>query len=178
MRHFISRKGLVHLLPLAFIVIALLANSLTRAEATPVELRQAHPTLTIDPPSLVIKVGQNASARVTLLGSPTAYGLVCFSTEGFPTSGFITSMDPECVSPGPSKVINSTLSVEATPAAAPQSFNAFVVASGGNWSANAPIDVTVTPAMPVWIPWSIILAFILLLTGPTLVKRMRRKLRS
>jgi hypothetical protein len=53
-----------------------------------------------------------------------------------------------------------------------------VVASGGNWSANAPIDVTVTPAMPVWIPWSIILAFILLLTGPTLVKRMRRKLRS
>ena len=175
MRHFVLRKRLVHLLALAFIVIVLVASILSRAEANPVELRQAQPTLTIDPSSLMIKVGQNASARVTLLGSPTAYGLVCFSVEGLPTSGFITSLDPECVSSEPSKVINSTLSVEATPAAAPQSFSVFVVASSATWIERAQLAITVVPAMPAWIPWAIIAAFILVLISPILVGKKRRK---
>lgn len=175
MYHFFSRKRLVHSLPLALIVIALLASSLTRAEATQVELRQVQPTLTIDPPSLEIKVGQSASARITLSGSPTAYGMVCFSLEGLPTSGFITSMTPECVSSGASEAINSTLTVEATPAAAPQSFSVFVVASSATWSERAQLGITVVPAMPAWIPWTIIAAFILILIGPILLGKKRKK---
>jgi len=65
----------------------------------------------------------------------------------------------------------AVLSVEATPAAAPQSFTAYVVATGGNWTERAAIDVTVEPAMPAWIPWSIILVFILILLIPVIVKR-------
>jgi len=173
MRHFVSRKGSVHLLPLALIVIALVAS--TRAEANPAELRQAQPTLTIDPSSLVIKVGQNASATITLSGSPTAYGMVCFSLEGLPTSGFITSLDPECVSSGSSEAINSTLSVEATPAAAPQNFSVFVVASSATWSERAQLGITVVPALPAWIPWAMILAFILVFISSVLVRKKRTK---
>ena len=136
---------------------------------------EAQPTLTIDPSSLVIKVGQNASARVTLLGSPTVYGMVCFSMEGLPASGFITSMDPECVSSEPSKAINSTLIVEATPAAAPQSFSAFVVASSATWNERAQLGITVVPALPAWIPWTMIVAFILVLMSPILVGKKRTK---
>jgi len=173
-RHFVSREDLVLLLALAFIAIAL-ASSVTRAEANPVELRQAQARLTIDPSSVVIKVGQNASARVTLLGSPTDYGMVCFSLEGLPTSGFITSMDPECVSSGPSEAINSTLSVEATPAAAPQSFSVFVVASSATWIERVQLGITVVPAVPAWIPWAIIAAFILVIISPILVGKKRTK---
>ena len=175
MRLFVSRKRLVHSWPLALIVIALVASSLPRAEANPAELRQAQPTLTIDPSSLVIKVGQNASARVTLLGSPTVYGMVCFSLEGLPASGFITSMDPECVSSEPSKAVNSTLIVEATPAAAPQSFSVFVVASSATWSERAQLGITVVPALPAWIPWTMIVAFILVFIGSVLVGKKRTK---
>jgi hypothetical protein len=175
MRHFVSRKGLVHSLPLALIVIALVASSLTHAEANSVEPRQAQPTLTINPSSLVIKVGQNASATITLSGSPTAYGRVCFSIEGLPTSGFITTMDPKCVSSGSSQAINSTLSVEATPAAAPQNFSVFVVASSATWSERAQLGITVVPALPAWIPWAMILAFILVFISSALVRKKRTK---
>jgi hypothetical protein len=175
MRHFVSLKSLVHLLALASVVIVLIASSLSRAEANPVELHQAQPTLTIDPSSLVIKVGLNASARITLLASSTAYGSVCFSIEDLPTSGFIISMNPECVSSSSSEAINSTLSVEATPAAAPQNFSVFVVASSATWIGRAQLGITVVPAMPAWIPWTMIAAFILVLVGPTLIGKMKTK---
>ena len=178
MRRFISRKDSVHLLPLAFVVIILVASNLTRAEANSAELRQAQPTLTIDPSSLVIKVGQNASVRITLLGSPTTYGMVCYSIEGLPTSGFIISIDPECVSSGSSEAINSTLSVEATPAAAPQNFSVFVVASSVTWSERVQLGITVVPAIPAWIPWTMIAIFILVLISPTLLGRRRKSSRK
>jgi hypothetical protein len=64
--------------------------------------------------------------------------------------------------------------VEATPAAAPQNFTAYVVAMRGNWTERVPFNVTVEPAMPAWIPWSIILIFILILLIPVIVKRKPR----
>jgi hypothetical protein len=65
--------------------------------------------------------------------------------------------------------------VEATPAAAPQSFTAFVIANGGNWTVKAPITITVEPAMPAWIPWSIILVFVLILIVPLMIKTKKPK---
>jgi hypothetical protein len=84
-------------------------------------------------------------------------------------------MDPECVSSGPSEAINSTLSVEATPAAAPQSFSVFVVASSATWIERVQLGITVVPAVPAWIPWAIIAAFILVIISPILVGKKRTK---
>jgi hypothetical protein len=68
------------------------------------------------------------------------------------------------------------LSVEATPAAAPQSFTAYVVATSGNWTSRTTIDITVVPAMSAWIPWSIVIVFILILVTPLIMKRKPREL--
>jgi hypothetical protein len=94
---------------------------------------------------------------------------ICFRTEDFPTSGFVITFDPPCVNADYSTL--AVLTVEATPAAAPQSFTAYVVATGGNWTERVPINVTVEPAMPAWIPWSIILVFLLILLIPVMIKR-------
>jgi len=134
--------------------------------ANSVRIHQSGPTLTVTPSSVVIKVGDSANVSLALAPSPS--GRVCFDVEDFPTSGFITTFYPPCVSTESSLAV---LTVEATPAAAPQNFTAFVVATGGNWTARATINVTVEPAMPAWIPWSIILVFILILLIPVIVKR-------
>jgi len=132
-------------------------------------IQQAGPTLTITPSSVVIKVGDSANVSLQLSNWPSTLGNVCFGAEDFPTSGFVTVFTPSCVNSEFSSL--ALLTVEATPAAAPQSFTAYVVASAGNWSQRVPINVTVEPAMPAWIPWSIILVFILVLLIPLIVKR-------
>jgi len=131
-------------------------------------IQQAGPILTITPSSVVIKVGDSANVSLRLSSWPSTFGNVCFGVEDFPTSGFITAFTPSCVNSESSLAL---LMVEATPAAAPQSFTAYVVASAGNWSQRVPINVTVEPAMPAWIPWSIILVFVLVLLIPLIVKR-------
>jgi len=97
-------------------------------------------------------------------------GKVCFGVEGFPSSGFIESFDPACVNPKPDSETVTRMSVEATPAAAPQNFTASVVAIGPNWTVRSPINITVEPAMSAWIPWSIIFVFVLILIIPLLVR--------
>jgi len=159
------------------IVLVLLFLSIpTQTFARSFSIRQAQATLTVNPSSLVIKVGENASAKITLQQSLIEYGNICFSVQGFPTSGFIVWMQPGCSSVEPAQSINSTLTVEATPAAAPQNFTAFVVAGSGDWTERVPISITVIPAMSAWIPWSIILAFLLVLASPVLLKKAKRYL--
>ena len=146
-------------------------------QASSLTFHQTESTLTISPPSLIMRVGQSASANVTLSGFPLAFGQVCFAVDGFPTSGFVTTFNPECANLGATSQVRSVLTVEATPAAAPQSFTALVVAGSGNWTDSAHVGITVTPAMPTWIPWSILFGFILLLISPFLVERMKRRQR-
>jgi len=131
---------------------------------------QSELTLTVDPSSVVIKVGDTARVNVTLRDVMVNAGKVCFGVEGFPSSGFIESFDPACVNPKPDSETVTRMSVEATPAAAPQNFTASVVAMGVDWTVRSPINVTVEPAMSAWIPWSIIFAFLLILIIPLLVR--------
>jgi len=138
---------------------------------------QLEPTLNVNPSSLVIKVGSSATTNLTLTNLPANGLRACFNVEGFPTSGFITSILPECAN-SPSGRILAVLRVEATPAAAPQRFTAFVVASNGNWTTRTMLNITVEPGMPAWIPWSIILAFALILTIPLVVKTKETKRRT
>ena len=137
--------------------------------ATMLKIQQSGPTLSVTPPSVVIKVGDSANVSLALSNFPSDVNKVCFVVEDFPTSGFVTTFDPPCLSAKSSNL--AVLTVEATPAAAPQSFTAYVVATGGNWTGRAPINVTVEPAMPAWIPWSIILVFVLILLIPVIIKR-------
>lgn len=117
--------------------------------------------VTITPSSVIVKVGEKADVNVTLT-NPGDVGLVCFSLEGFPDSGFRTSFYPECAIPQATEIA-TVLTVEATPAAAPQSFTAFVIAKIGSQTAQTPLNVTVEPAMPAWIPWLGILLFFVIL---------------
>ena len=155
---------------LAIIALFLAAAStcIYPINATTIRIQQSEPTLTVTPASITIKVGDSANVNLTLSNSLLSLK-VCFEVENFPTSGFVTTFDPPCVSADSSNL--AVLTVEATPAAAPQSFTAYVVATGGNWTETAPISVTVEPAMPAWIPWSIILVFVLILLIPVIIKR-------
>lgn len=156
---------------LAVIALFLVAAStcIYPINAAILRIQQSGPTLTITPPSVVIKVGDSANVSLALSNSPSGFNKVCFGVEDFPSSGFVTTFDPPCMSAESSNL--AVLTVEATPAAAPQSFTAYVVATGGNWTGRVPINVTVEPAMPAWIPWSIILVFVLILLIPMIIKR-------
>jgi hypothetical protein len=170
-----KKRELTHLSRLTVVAFILGLNSITSATAGPLGNLQAQPTLTDSPSALVIKVAGNATAKVALSGQPLTYGVVCFVVEGFPSSGFVTTFSPECSNAETLGSINSTLTVEATPAAAPQNFTAFVVAASGNWTENAPVSITVVPGLPAWVPWSIILLFVVVMMSPMLVGRWRRK---
>jgi len=156
---------------LVFIALFLIATTgVYSTSATTSSSQQSEPALIVTPTSITIKVGDSGNVSLKILNSPSTHQ-ICFAVEDFPTSGFITTFDPQCVRPDSSNV--AVLTVEATPAAAPQSFSAYVVATGGNWTDREPINVTVEPAMPAWIPWSIILVFVLILLIPVLIKRRK-----
>lgn len=155
---------------LAVIALVVVVNAcIFPITANSFKIQQSGPMLTVTPSSVIIKVGDSTNVSLALANSPSSFGRVCFGVEDFPTSGFVTTFDPPCVSTESSN--QAVLTVEATPAAAPQSFTAYVVATRGNWTVRVPINVTVEPAMPAWIPWSIILIFILILLIPVIVKR-------
>jgi len=117
--------------------------------------------LTLNPSSVVIKVGEKASINVTVV-APNATGLLCFSVEGFPDTGFRITFSPGCTTIQSSST-RTILTVETTPAAAPQNVNAFVVATVGSQRIQAPLNIIVEPAMPAWIPWLGLLLFFLVL---------------
>jgi hypothetical protein len=131
--------------------------------------------LTTEPSSVVIKVGDEATINLTVTGGG-AYETACFSEQGFPTSGFTLTYLPQCALLEDQRA-NAQLTVEATPAAAPQNFTAFILVNVGNLTASAPLTVTVVPAIPAWIPWSGILLFFLVI-GAALFIGPRRKGKS
>jgi len=118
-------------------------------------------SLSANPSSVVIKVGDNATVNLAL-STGEVLREVCFGEQGFPTSGFVLTFLPQCtITQG--AITTTQLVVEATPAAAPQNFTAFIVASIGNQTASTPLTVTVVPAIPAWIPWLGILLFFLVI---------------
>jgi hypothetical protein len=113
----------------------------------------------IQPSSVVLKVGEKAEINVTITNPEKVGGSqVCFNLEGFPTSGFRTSFTREC-SDSQHGGFGTVLTVEVTPAAAPQTVTANVIASSGSQTAQAVLNVSVEPAMPAWIPWLGVLLF-------------------
>ncbi|MGA3404368.1 MAG: hypothetical protein ABSD49_01400 [Candidatus Bathyarchaeia archaeon] len=158
---------------IALILVAVSTFNYLTTAANAVRIQQSGPIIAVNPSSVVIKVGDSTSVNLTLTNSPASLGKVCFGVEDFPTSGFVTTIVPPCATVQ-SSIPVAVLTVEATPAAAPQSFTAYVVATSGNWTGRVPISITVEPAMPAWIPWSIILVFVLILLIPLMIKKKRR----
>jgi hypothetical protein len=126
-------------------------------------IRETRFAFSIAPSSVTIKVGDRATVNLTVSGlTGDLTGQVCFGEIGFPDSGFNLTFTPQCS--GLDQVgARGVLVIEATPAAAPQNFTAYITAMSGNQSAQAPVTVTVVPAMAAWIPWSLVLAFFLIL---------------
>lgn len=156
--------------------IVLLAIMVPMAAALPNRVYDATFGVMIQPSSITLKVGEKANITVTIINPERVGGAqVCFSVEGFPNSGFRTSIAPLCTV-SQHGVVGTTLAVEVTPAAAPQTVTAYVIANSGNQTAQAVLNVSVEPAMPAWIPWlGLLLFFILLGVGiawrPRLPKR-------
>ena len=99
------------------------------------QISQNQPSLTLEPSSVVIKVGDTATINAVLVnGQNMTFSQVCFNIEGFPSTGFITSITPECTALQPFENFTASLNVTATPAAAPQNVTALIVASGGTLS--------------------------------------------
>jgi hypothetical protein len=106
----------------------------------------------IDPSTVLVKVGDKAEINVTITNPQLVNGTqVCFSLDGFPASGFRTSFNPACSDS--QHGFGTILTVEVTPAAAPQTVTAYVIASSTGQSAQAVLNLSVQPAMPAWIPW-------------------------
>jgi uncharacterized membrane protein len=125
----------------------------------------AHLNLVLTPAATVIKVGDTATLNATLSNlQNSSIPNVCFGIEGFPTSGFITTITPECVDLQAHETFVASLNVTATPAAAPQNLTALIVASSGSLSTQAFLSVTVVPAISPLIPWAMILAFVGVIT--------------
>ena len=141
------------------------------------QMSQNQPSLILDPSSVVIKVGDTATISAVLVnGQNSTFSQVCFNIEGFPSTGFITSITPECTTLQPFENFTSSLNVTATPAAAPQNVTALIVARGGTFAVQAFLLVTVVPAISAWIPWSMIVVFVAIL-GLSLFYGNRRKRR-
>jgi hypothetical protein len=138
--------------------LVLLAVILPLAGGFPKQRYDASFGVMIQPSSIVLKVGEKTEVNVTVSNpDEVSGGRVCYSLEGFPASGFRTSFTLECSDS--QHRFSTVLTVEVTPAAAPQSVTAYVVASSGNQTAQAVLSVSVEPAMPAWIPWLGLLLF-------------------
>lgn len=150
---------------------------LSTGVAYPSQLGEVGFGVTVVPSSVVIKVGEKARINVTVTNAYAArIGQVCFSLQGFPDSGFRTSFLPECATSQLSK-ITSILTVEVTPAVAPQSFTGLVIARSEGQTVQAPLNITVEPAFPPWITWVGLLLFLLTL-GVAIIGKPRLPIRS
>ena len=135
--------------------------------------------LTVDPSAVTIKVGDSASVNLTTTSSGVLGPQVCFSEQGFPSSGFNLTFLPTCA-PLTQQTMKTSLIVEATPAAAPQNFTAAILATSGNETASASLTITVVPAISPWIPWAGILLFffvigLALFVGPRRSRKSKTK---
>ena len=162
----------IKLLTLFLVAVNVFSIPITAANIA--RIQQSEPILVINPSSLIIKVGESGNVSLTLTNTSSGFGKVCFGVEDFPTSGFVTTFVPSCAVVQSSNQ-SAVLTVEATPAAAPQSFTAYVTATNGDWTVKVPINITVQPAMPAWIPWSIILVFVLILLIPLIITNKKRR---
>jgi hypothetical protein len=118
--------------------------------------------VTLLPSSITLKVGEKANISVTITHPETVDGTqVCYALDGFPSSGFRTSFNPTCSDT--SHGYSTILVVEATPAAAPQTVEGYVIASSASQTAQAVFNLSVEPAMPAWIPWLGLILFFSLL---------------
>ena len=158
-------------LPSAYVILLILAPVVVGGQLAKVPDSQL--ALSVNPSSVVIKVGDNATVTLTLTTNEILRE-ACFGEQGFPDSGFVLAFIPQCVvtREGPS---TAELVVEATPAAAPQNFTALILAGIGNQTASAPLTVTVVPAIPPWIPWMGILLFFLVIGAALFVKPRKAK---
>jgi hypothetical protein len=125
--------------------------------------------LMLDPASVVIKVGDKATVNLTVTNSGAPVDKLCFGQEGFPDSGFVLTFLPQCSTLTVGS-LGALLTVEATAAAAPQNFTAMILAITGNETGQAALNVAVVPGIPTWVPWLIIVTFILLLLVAALVQ--------
>ena len=135
--------------------------------------------MTVDPSAVTIKVGDRASVNLTTISSGVSGPQVCYSEQGFPSSGFNLTFLPVCT-PLTQQTTRTLLIVEATPAAAPQNFTAAILAISGNETASASLTITVIPAISPWIPWAGILLFFLviglaLFIGPRRSRKSRNE---
>lgn len=128
--------------------------------------------LMVNPSSVVIKVGDKKAVNLTVVSSDATGGKFCFGQEGFPDSGFVLTFLPQCSTLAVGS-FKGSLTVEATAAAAPQNFTATLLAITRNQTAQAPLTVTVVPGIPVWVPWFIIVVFILFL-GIAIIVQTRK----
>ena len=144
---------------LALAVLLLLNPTASLSSARPF---QGTFGVVIDPSTVTVKVGDKAEINVTITNPELVNGTqVCFSLDGFPSSGFSTSFNPECSDS--QHGFRTILTVEVTPAAAPQTVTAYVIASSSGQSAQAVLNLSVEPAMPAWIPWLGLILFFALI---------------
>ncbi len=132
--------------------------------------------VTVEPSSVVIKVGNKSEIKVTVTNPEKVSGAqVCFNLEGFPATGFRTIFTPECADSQMGNV-GTVLTVEVTPAAAPQNVTAYIIAVSGNQTAQTVLNIIVEPAMPAWIPWAgLVLFFSVMGIAIALKPRMPRR---
>jgi len=142
------------------VLVMVQGNTLqVKSVAGDVSSTEAALTFMVNPPAVVVKVGESVNVTITITSAGNA-GRVCFSLEGYP-GGLQISFTPECTA---TQVGNaSILTIEVTPAAAPQSFTALVVARAGTQTVQTPLDVKIEPAMAAWIPWLGLILFFLFL---------------
>jgi len=139
----------------------------------PVDAPTEQIALSVSPSSAVIKVGGNATISLTVSSILTSQS-VCFNEQGFPSSGFVLIFDPQCAALQDG-IVKSQLTVEATPAAAPQNFTAYILATVANVTASAPLTITVIPAISPWIPWTGIVIFFLVIGAALFIKPRKSK---
>jgi len=158
----------------AYIVLLLLAPTMLGSHS--VETSGSQLSLSVNPSTVVIKVGDNATVGLTLT-TDEVLRQVCFGEEGFPSSGFIVIFLPQCAvtQNGPT---STELIVGVTPAAAPQNFTALIQAMIGNQTASAPLTVTVIPAISPWVPWLGIFLFFLVIGAALFVRPHKPKVKG
>jgi len=173
------RRPISRLLISGIFLVLLFYSSPALGTVNAISVKETSFVLTVDPSAVTIKVGDTASVNLTIISTGSAGSRVCYSEQGFPSSGFNLTFLPECTSLT-QDTTRTLLMVEATPAAAPQNFTATILATNGNETASAPLTITVVPAIPPWIPWLGILLFFLviglaLFVGPRRPKKSKTK---
>ena len=166
-------QAVSRLIIISICIVFLTTHNLMPGAGYPQEVSGSGPGLSTNPSAAVIKVGDTSTINLTATGEE-ASGMVCFSEQGFPSSGFTLTFLPQCAR-SQEGVASAQLIIQVTPAAAPQNFTALILATLGNQTASAPLTITVVPAISAWIPWLGILVFFLVIGAALFIKPRRSK---